>query len=715
MKIYFSIPLSKLAFSEINARSNITLPQLSTKVAFRKRSIIIFQLILLITLISVIVPLAPLMPSTSLDASWALGLNQAVAQGLAFGQDIIFTLGPYSSIYTKYYHPATDNMMIIGSLYLALSYWLGLYCLTQKRPWYWVIVLCILFCTMIYSRDSLLFSYPFLVGLIIYQIGSSDRFIKRDLSGKTNAFVEVTACADLSHQQPAACSRDPSMHVNPRNLRTYSGTSGKIEPLSSILLFILFAPFGLLALIKGSLLILITCISVLCTLLLVLSTREYRKASICLLSPILMIILCWSAAGQSLNYLLSYLTSTFSIASNFTEAMSLDGDPYEIILYLIGVCPLFVLIYLQKNISIHPRYFLYSLLFIFLFISFKTGFTRHFGHALIPSSSLLISAIFLTILLRSKLTAYVMLFALIPWGYSDGHYQNLSLHQHVLSTFAPAWHGLKSRILDRNALEKNYAIIMQYIHHQAPFPKLSGSTDLYSYRQALLIASGNHWQPRPIFQSYSVFSATLAQINQHSLQKKHAPDNIIFSIEPIDNRLPALEDGLSWRTLIHHYHISKFLHHQFLILKKNAPRHRARQSMTLKQDEKRAITEHHILGENIHLKSHHEPIFIEVNMQSSYWGTLKKIFYKSAPVMITLKLEDGRHDTYRIIPNMAKSGFILSPLIENTADFAALFENASFQLSHKKVESFKISAKNPAEWVRDFTITLKQMNNTLLL
>ena len=54
-----------------------------------------------------------------------------------------------------------------------------------------------------------------------------------------------------------------------------------------------------------------------------------------------------------------------------------------------------------------------------------------------------------------------------------------------------------------------------------------------------------------------------------SLQKKHAPDNIIFSIEPIDNRLPALEDGLSWRTLIHHYHISKFLHHQFLILKKN--------------------------------------------------------------------------------------------------------------------------------------------------
>jgi len=616
------------------------------------------------------------MPSTSLDASWALGLNQAVAQGLAFGQDIIFTLGPYSSIYTKYYHPATDNMMIIGSLYLALSSWLGIYCLTQQRPWYWKIVLCILFCAMIYSRDSLLFSYPFLVGLIIYKIESPDCFIKREL---------------------------PHRRV-----------SGGIEQVPFILLFILFAPFGLLALIKGSFLILITSIIILCSLLFI-SLRQYLKASICIISPLIMMLLCWIASGQPINQLLSYLTSTFSIASAFTEAMSLEGDPYEIILFLIGTFPLFLLICTQKNMTLRFRYFLSFLLILFLFISFKTGFTRHFGHALIPSSSLLISAIFLTILLKSKLTTYVMLFALVPWGYSDGHYQNLSLQQHVLSTFAPAWHGLKSRIQDRNALEKNYAIIMQYINHQAPFPKLSGTTDLYSYHQAFLIASDNHWQPRPIFQSYSVFSAKLAQMNQQSLRKKNAPDNIIFSIEPIDNRLPALEDGLSWQTLLHRYHISNTLNHQFLILKKNAPQHEAQQSITLKQNERRAITEHHLFGETIKVKPHHQPIFIEIKMQSSYWGTLKKVFYKTAPVFITLKLKDGKHVTYRVIPNMAKSGFVLSPLIENTADFAALFENSSRELSQKKVVSFKISVIDPAEWTRDFTITLKQMNNTLLL
>lgn len=28
------------------------------------------------------------MPAPGLDASWAVGLNQAVAQGLAFGKDI---------------------------------------------------------------------------------------------------------------------------------------------------------------------------------------------------------------------------------------------------------------------------------------------------------------------------------------------------------------------------------------------------------------------------------------------------------------------------------------------------------------------------------------------------------------------------------------------------------------------------------------------------
>lgn len=61
-----------------------------------------------------------------LDNSWIFGMNQAIAQHLAFGRDIIFTFGPYASVYTKEYYPATDLLMLLGGTCLALSYTLSL-------------------------------------------------------------------------------------------------------------------------------------------------------------------------------------------------------------------------------------------------------------------------------------------------------------------------------------------------------------------------------------------------------------------------------------------------------------------------------------------------------------------------------------------------------------------------------------------------------------
>jgi len=41
-------------------------------------------------------------------------MNQAIAQGLSFGDDIVFTFGPYASVYTQLYHPATVRLMVVA-------------------------------------------------------------------------------------------------------------------------------------------------------------------------------------------------------------------------------------------------------------------------------------------------------------------------------------------------------------------------------------------------------------------------------------------------------------------------------------------------------------------------------------------------------------------------------------------------------------------------
>ena len=406
---------------------------------------------LLVILIGVIVPFSPKMPAPGLDSSWALGLNEAVAQGLSFGKEIIFTLGPYSSIYTKAYHPATDLMMMGGSLYLACSYWLSIILLMSGIKWRWTLALGIGLLGMIYARDSLFFTYPLLVGLVSFKI--------------------------ISTPEPI------------RNRSTLI-----------LIVALLFAPFGLLPLIKGSILILCISVALLCSLFFI-TNKKNSLALICLVSPIASMFLFWPGSGQSIIDLPRFFVTSLSLAAGFTEAMANEGNNNEIILYLVTAALILCTVAWQKTFSIYSRVFLLSLFFVFLFLSFKTGFTRHYGHAFISGTSILMAGLLLPYFFNSRVIIPIIAVSIYAATYIDGHYTKISLSNNILSTCASAWHGFKNRMKDKNWLSQNFDLTMQFLRVQASFPVLQGTTDVYSYNQVYLIASKIRWSPRPIFQS----------------------------------------------------------------------------------------------------------------------------------------------------------------------------------------------------------------------
>jgi hypothetical protein len=77
----------------------------------------------------------PLMPTAILDGSWIYSMNQAVAQKLVFGRDLIFTFGPYASVYTHAYHPATVWIMLLGCSLVDLSYACAFAWLVRRADW----------------------------------------------------------------------------------------------------------------------------------------------------------------------------------------------------------------------------------------------------------------------------------------------------------------------------------------------------------------------------------------------------------------------------------------------------------------------------------------------------------------------------------------------------------------------------------------------------
>jgi hypothetical protein len=264
------------------------------------------------------------------------------------------------------------------------------------------------------------------------------------------------------------------------------------------------------------------------------------------------------------------------------------------------------------------------------------------------------------------------------------------------------WHGIKNRIENKNWPRLDFDAALNSLREEASFPVLQGTTDIYSYNQSYLISSGNSWSPRPILQSYSVYTPALAQINRRHLLGGQAPDNIIFRVEPIDERIPSIEDGASWPILMRNYRPTG-TKNDFLFLKKN-------ESAVEIAEPSELTTEKHVFGESVHLPQSSQPLFVQIEIKPTILGRIASVLFKPNRLQITLELNNGMKKKYRIVAGMAKSGFLISPLIENTAEFGMLYGKNSY-LDEKLVKSFSIGSRHGRTmfWNDVYTVTFSQM------
>lgn len=615
------------------------------------------KILLLITVICVFVPFSPTMPEATLDSSWTFGMNQAVAQGLSFGRDVIFTFGPYASIYTKSFHPATDHLMLYGSLYFAVSYWLALFFLTKDKHPNYTLLFVIVIAGLTYSPDALFFSYPLLAGLICFEIAND-----RAASWK--------------------------------------------KPLTLAFTVVIFLPFGLLPLIKGSLLILCLIVAGLTTALFFIQKRIYLALAV-VVTPLVSIVLFWIASEQSAHDLPAFFINLFPIISGYTEAMASDGSVREIVYFLIAASYFLITILCAREISLNLRAFLFSVFCAFLFLAFKGGFVRHDAHALMSGTSILMGALLLFLTFRSRQTMFVLIVSFLVWAYIDSHHVKTNWEtvlRNLRLTYASAWEGLKNRTTMDEWPVADFNNSIKMLKDEARFPLLLGTTDIYSYKQSYLIASGNKWNPRPILQSYSVYTTSLAAKNRAHLNDETAPDNVIFRVEPIDARLPSLEDGESWPPLLSNYQPTAF-NNDFLYLQ--------RRSTTGTESQLSVIGDYtYKLGEKVDLPHTLTPIFAEVTISPSVLGKMANLLFKPTQLRIHLKLENGTSKTYRIIAGMAKSTFLISPLVEDTMDFSLLYSKNNY-LDNKRVNSFSISADgNERFWHGTYKVIFRQFVST---
>ncbi len=597
------------------------------------------MLLALLTIIVIFVPFSPNMPAASLDPSWRLASNAAVAQGLVYGRDFIFTTGPYSSIYTKAYHPATDFMMMAGSLYLAIAYWLAFVILARGVRWRWVLAFCVMFAGLMFARDVLLLSLPLLVALQTFKVVNDDD--KRILDSRWFAVAAALT----------------------------------------------FSTLGLLPLIKGSVIVLCVGTATLCSAYYLVSRRRLL-AVLCLAAPIVSLVFFWIASGQPISGLLDYFGGMAPLTSGYTEAMALKGSTREIWSYLLACVALLSAMALQSRITPISRLFLFCAFFLYLFIAFKAGFVRHDGHAIIAGTSLLLAVILFPFVTRSWAIIPIIILMALCWTWIDRNYVKSTLPSvrgNIHRAYYSAWNAFRTRYSDPSWPRRDYDIALAKLRTQAAFPLLKGRTDIYSFNQSFLLASGNSWSPRPVFQSYSAYTKALAEKNRDHLLGNKAPDNIIFRVEPIDRRLPSIDDGVSWPVLMRRYRAVR-LENNFLFLEKRLEATVAEPQPVL------LATRVARFGEPVEVPASDGPVFAEVEIGKTFLGRVADALYKPSELGISVVLRDGAVRNYRLIAGMARSGFLLSPLVENTAEFGKLYGEPKM-LDGKSVKSVTIAPR----------------------
>jgi hypothetical protein len=411
------------------------------------------------------------------------------------------------------------------------------------------------------------------------------------------------------------------------------------------------------------------------------ANKQKKSGIITLIASIISVILFWLILNQSITDFFKYIFYGLQISLGYSPAMSLVGPVSSIFAALIlavicGVLAISPIIrYYRSN---------YAKLIIFVsllgvgYILWKEGFVRHDGHMLYFFFYLMYVSAFLWCIHNDRreetseneywLNPYIQKLALlfvfiIPLMFlSKWYYDNYfdkrvvtdkvpKVTQHIKFLLNPASIWSQKAILEEQKenikRESPNAVLVDYVGDE--------TIDIYNFNQNKLHHVDLNWSPRPVFQSYSVYTRKLLRINESHIINQ-GPKFVLFNNETIDERLPLLDDNLWLRQLFHRYNIVANINDQLLLERKEE----------VKVPELRELASETIrFNQEVIIPDTGNPIYISVKIEENLLGKIVSFLYKPPVVNMIVYMKDGSIYSYRIIPEMIAEPTLISPMLNS--------------------------------------------------
>lgn len=399
--------------------------------------------------------------------------------------------------------------------------------------------------------------------------------------------------------------------------------------------------------------------------------RDFRTAALLVGGYALAFVLVWLAASQHPDHIVPFLRRSLELSSGYGDAMGVD-EPWPVFLVGAGLM-LLAAGFVFRLWQTHPDrpYAATAALFLAAtwFIVWKSTFTRADGHVFGLFIFTLLLAVVLPGLCHPERRWHW--FDLTPLGCLLGivvaepgllgrcpEIATARIRQHLwqlprLGGLPAAW---ENSLAAARAAARLPAI-------QAAVGR--GTVDVFNYEQAVAVLNGLNFTPRPVFQSYAAFTPRLAWRNLRFYQSDQAPEFVLWKHMTIDGRYPTQDDAALVSELPRGY--APLLEEgDYLLLQKVRPLPARRLERRLLFEKGLGFDEELVLpAAGVH------PRWLQVSLPLSKLGRLRSFLYKPPVAHLTVTDSSGRETTWRLLPQVAADGFLLDPLLETQADFAA--------------------------------------------
>jgi hypothetical protein len=192
----------------------------------------------------------------------------------------------------------------------------------------------------------------------------------------------------------------------------------------------------------------------------------------------------------------------------------------------------------------------------------------------------------------------------------------------------------------------------------------NATLDVLGFEQAVALYNGFNYQPRPVFQSYSIFTPYLSRMNYEYFASDRAPDFVLFKLQSIDSRLATMDDPHVLRLLVQRY--TYLFSEQGFTLWQRKPG--PFDAAALEPKPLRSVSAR--LGEKINLSDlAGQNLWVAIDFHFSLLGNLRRFLFKPPLVQLHVTDQAGVESVYRLPQPIGQTGFMLNPVVNDLMDF----------------------------------------------